>query len=82
MSVYRFSHQAKTLLESRVKHQGREFVFILTRLELVLLVSSSGMGRNTAKATQFAKMVSRMIISKVLMGKLRIITTILEKNPV
>lgn len=41
-------------------------VFTLTRLALVLLLSSSGMGRNTAKATQFAKMVNRMIISKAL----------------
>lgn len=34
----------------------------------MLLLSSSGMGRNTAKATQFAKMVNRMIISKALHG--------------
>lgn len=32
----------------------------------MLLLSSSGMGRNTAKAMQFAKMVNRMMISKVL----------------
>lgn len=38
----------------------------LTKLELVLLLSSSGMGRKTAKATQFAKMVNKMMISKVL----------------
>lgn len=31
---------------------------------MVALLSSSGMGRNTAKATQLAKMVSRMMISK------------------
>lgn len=31
-------------------------------------MSSSGMGRNTAKATQFAKMVNKMMISKVLEG--------------
>lgn len=45
------------------------FVFILTKLELVLLLSSSGMGRNTAKAIQFAKMVNKMMISKVLDGE-------------
>lgn len=42
---------------------------ILTKLVLVLLLSSSGMGRNTAKAIQLAKMVSKMMISKVLDGK-------------
>ena len=42
---------------------------ILTKLELVLLVSSSGIGRNTARATQFAKMVNKMMISKVLDGE-------------
>lgn len=31
-----------------------------------MLLSSSGMGRNTARAIQFAKMVSRMMISNVL----------------
>lgn len=44
-------------------------MLILTKLELVLLLSSSGMGRNTAKATQLAKMVSKMMISKVLDGE-------------
>lgn len=43
-------------------------VFSLTRFELVLLLSSSGMGRNTAKAIQFAKIVTKMMISKVLSG--------------
>lgn len=43
-------------------------VFSLTRLVLVLLLSSSGMGRNTAKAIQFAKIVNKMMISKVLSG--------------
>lgn len=43
-------------------------VSTLTRLALVLLLSSSGMGVNTAKATQFAKMVNRMMISKALDG--------------
>lgn len=47
--------------------------FTLTRLALVLLLSSSGMGKNTAKATQFAKMVNRMIISKALEGGVRVI---------
>lgn len=42
---------------------------ILTKFVLVLLLSSSGMGRNTARAMQFAKMVSRMMISKVLGGE-------------
>lgn len=46
-----------------------EIMRILTKLELVLLLSSSGMGRNTAKAIQFAKMVNKMMISKVLDGK-------------
>lgn len=41
----------------------------LTKRMLVLLLSSSGMGRNTAKATQFAKMVNKMMISNVLDGK-------------
>lgn len=36
----------------------------LTRVRLVELVSSSGMGRNTARATQLAKMVRRMMTSK------------------
>lgn len=45
----------------------------LTRLALVLLLSSSGMGKNTAKATQFAKMVNRMIISKALEGGVRVV---------
>lgn len=31
-------------------------------------MSSSGMGRNTANAMQFAKMVNKMMISKVLEG--------------
>ncbi len=44
----------------------KRFVFKLTKLELVLLLSSSGMGRNTARAIQFAKMVNKMMISKVL----------------
>lgn len=44
-------------------------LLILTKLELVLLLSSSGIGRNTAKATQFAKMVNKMMISKVLIGE-------------
>lgn len=47
--------------------------FTLTRLALVLLLSSSGMGKNTAKATQFAKMVNRMIISKALDGGVRVV---------
>lgn len=33
----------------------------------MLLVSSSGMGRNTARAMQLAKIVSRIMISKGLM---------------
>lgn len=43
-------------------------MLILTKLVFVLLLSSSGMGRNTAKAIQFAKIVNRMMISKVLDG--------------
>lgn len=39
---------------------------ILTKFELVLLLSSSGIGRKTARAQQLAKMVNKMIISKVL----------------
>lgn len=41
---------------------------LLTKVVLVVLVSSSGIGRNTARATQLAKIVSRMMISKGLMG--------------
>lgn len=48
------------------KETWQSVFLTLTRLALVLLLSSSGMGRNTAKATQFAKMVNRMIISKAL----------------
>lgn len=44
----------------------KRYVLILTKFALVLLLSSSGMGRNTARAIQFAKMVSKMMISKVL----------------
>lgn len=36
----------------------------LTRPRFSLLLSSSGMGRYTARATQLAKMVSRMMVSK------------------
>lgn len=57
-------HEANVLLASE-----KCCVFILTKLALVLLLSSSGMGRKTAKATQFAKMVSKMMISKVLDGE-------------
>lgn len=35
-----------------------------TKLLLVLLLSSSGMGKYTARATQLAKMASRIMISK------------------
>lgn len=35
----------------------------------MLLVSSSGMGKNTARAIQFAKMVNKMMTSKVLEGE-------------
>lgn len=45
------------------------FTLKLTKLALVLLLSSSGMGRKTARATQFAKMVNKMMISKVLDGE-------------
>lgn len=47
----------------------RGSLLALTKRMLVLLLSSSGMGRNTAKATQFAKMVNKMMISNVLDGK-------------
>lgn len=57
-------HEANALLASE-----KYCVFILTKLELVLLLSSSGMGRKTAKAIQFAKMVSKIMISKVLDGE-------------
>ena len=46
-------------------------VCVLTRLLLVLLVSSSGIGMNTARATQLAKMVSRIIISNGLRGAVK-----------
>lgn len=36
----------------------------LTRPRFSLLLSSSGMGRYTASATQLAKMVSKMMVSK------------------
>lgn len=42
------------------------FVVILTKLALVLLLSSSGMGKKTARAIQFAKIVNKIMISKVL----------------
>lgn len=51
-----------------LKKKGFLIILILTKLELVLLLSSSGMGRKTARATQFAKMVNKMMISKVLDG--------------
>lgn len=73
-SISSILHQANmnTTIHHRVpSHISKERCFppILTRLELVLLVSSSGMGRNTARATQFAKMVNKMMISKVLDGE-------------
>lgn len=43
----------------------------LTRPRFRELLSSSGMGRYTAKATQLAKMVSKMIVSKGLEPGLR-----------
>ena len=39
-----------------------------TKLLLVLLLSSSGIGKYTARATQLAKMASKMMISKGLGG--------------
>lgn len=63
------THCAKAPVGVWSQISKKAFVFILTKLELVLLLSSSGMGRNTAKATQFAKMVSKMMISKVLVGE-------------
>lgn len=47
----------------------REVASERTKLALVLLLSSSGIGRNTARAIQLAKMVSKMIISNVLDGE-------------
>lgn len=43
----------------------------LTRPTLSVLLSSSGMGTYTARATQLAKMVSRMMVSKGLRPALR-----------
>lgn len=43
----------------------------LTRPRFRVLLSSSGMGRYTARATQLAKMVSKMIVSKGLWPGLR-----------
>lgn len=60
------SESALHLVLSHTSEEGLVFVFTLTKLVLVLLLSSSGMGRNTARATQFANMVSKMMISKVL----------------
>lgn len=48
--------------------KGERDTLILTNLVLVLLLSSSGMGRNTARAIQLAKMVNKMMISNVLDG--------------
>jgi len=49
----------------------------LTRLLLVLFVSSSGIGMKTASATQFAKMVRRMMISNGLRDTFRKINQLL-----
>lgn len=43
----------------------------LTRPRFRVLLSSSGMGRYTARATQLAKMVSKMMVSKGLVLGLR-----------
>lgn len=43
----------------------------LTRPRFRVLLSSSGMGKYTAKATQLAKMVSKMMVSKGLGPGLR-----------
>lgn len=43
----------------------------LTRLRFRVLLSSSGIGRYTARATQLAKMVNKMIVSKGLVPRLR-----------
>lgn len=65
--TYDDKQMPKPYSESYVK-QMVGVILILTKLELVLLLSSSGMGRNTAKAIQFAKIVNKMMISKVLNG--------------
>lgn len=44
---------------------------MLTRPRFRVLLSSSGMGRYTARATQLAKMVSKMMVSKGLQPGLR-----------
>lgn len=55
-------------------------VLTLTKFVLVLLLSSSGMGRKTARAIQLAKMANRMMISKVLHGEAQDMTTAHEKD--
>lgn len=67
---YRYSHHSPQwpLIQSCDMQQKKKAQCLFTKFKLVLLVSSSGMGRNTAKATQFAKMVNKMMISKVLEG--------------
>lgn len=56
--VYHFRNVLRCETRSWAKGEGR------TKLLLVLLLSSSGMGKYTARATQFAKMASRIMISK------------------
>lgn len=50
----------------RTQEEGREG--FLTRPRFRVLLSSSGMGRYTARATQLAKMVSKMMVSKGLVA--------------
>lgn len=66
---YRYSHHSpQWLLIQSCDMQQKKAQCLFTKFKLVLLVSSSGMGRNTANAMQFAKMVNKMMISKVLEG--------------
>lgn len=59
-------HDQQMPIPHSESYTQKRHVLILTKFALVLLLSSSGMGRNTARAIQFAKMVNKMMISKVL----------------
>lgn len=52
-----------------MREEGK--VGFLTKPRFRVLLSSSGMGRYTARATQLAKMVSKMMVSKGLSPELR-----------
>lgn len=59
-----------------MQEEGRED--FLTKPRFRVLLSSSGMGRYTARATQLAKMVSKMMVSKGLAPGLRRIPRVIS----